>query len=135
MKLSNENKRVLMLELNEEVNKSSEDAICQIRDVKIKKDVVYPPNNELTENEMQALEKISTIPHSDSALKKVIANATALSIFNFLNIIDGTGDPSNKFGKWTGVALVDLQGDSEDESDLMLHDNFFESYWDWEKFD
>ena len=103
-----------------------------------KYELIYPPipNNKLTENEIAAIKKIRNIPNIESVLKKIIANTSAIAAFNFLNCIDGTGDPSSKAGEWTGVALIDRDnlGDNDPYGN-MLHDVFFASYQNWkEKF-
>ena len=66
-----------------------------------------------------------------SALRKVFASNTADVIFSFLNIIDGTSDPTVEFGEWKEVMLVDFNDGNE--MDSMLHDDFYETYWDWKE--
>ena len=97
----------------------------------MKPKLLYPPSpdNELTEQEAEAMRALGNIPHLESALKKILADATARVAFGFLNYLDGTGDPSSKSGKWSGVALID-HPHTGDPYEMMLHDAFYDAYWD-----
>jgi len=52
-----------------------------------------------------------------------------------LNLFDGTSDSRNNSDKWSGVKLIDLPvyDENDDEYSEMLHDLFFETFWDWKK--
>jgi hypothetical protein len=85
----------------------------------------YPPNGGLTDEERTALSGLASDPAIVSGLRKVIAASTGSFVFRLLNLVDGTADPLNFSGDWGCVELV------EGEGDQMLHEHFFETYWDW----
>ena len=94
--------------------------------------LVYPPNNVLSPEEEQALRsmKLSTVQRS--ALKKLIADGCAIAFFDFFNLLDATADPEVKppTKSWLGAWLV-APKDHDDRD--MLHDAFFDSYWDYDE--
>ncbi len=63
-----------------------------------------------------------------SAIRKIVADAAAYPLFHLFALFDGVADPSG-LKEWFGV---DLCSPSEEDRDL-LHDHFFETYWDWVK--
>jgi hypothetical protein len=92
-----------------------------------KSSVTYPPNGGLTLNELKALQELSLNTFTKLGLKKVIANACATSFFHFFCLLDGVGDPEiTHFDLWPGISLVVKP---EDDNEVMLHDEFYESYW------
>jgi hypothetical protein len=44
-------------------------------------------------------------------------------------MMDGVADPEADVGDWPGVTLASKGEDDED----MLHDEFYESWWDYKK--
>ena len=67
-------------------------------------------------------------------MRKLIADNSAGIIFNMFNFFDGTGTPKNDDGTWTGIKLVDEeQNENSAPIDDMLHDKFYETYWEWRK--
>jgi hypothetical protein len=67
-----------------------------------------------------------------NTLRKVLASNSATVIFELFNIIDGTGDPDPELGEWSEVMLIDRPDDFDDYYEF-LHDNFYETYWNWRK--
>jgi hypothetical protein len=96
----------------------------------------YPPNEELSSEEQDALKALKTIPSIEGALKKAIRDAASSPLFLLFTYLDGVGEPTYD-GNWSGVTLIDMPDDEDfDElvsSDQMLHDNFFDTYWDWKE--
>lgn len=90
----------------------------------------YPPNCGFTHEELQALDKLRDDDPLRSALIKILADNSAGVLFELLNLVDGTTDPDEELGNWTGVAIVDSD-ESIEENEEMLHDNFYATYWDW----
>lgn len=134
MELSNKNAFALLLDLNQDIDEYAEATVKNIVEDKNFDFLTYPPNGGLTDLEKQELSKLENNEHLKNALRKVIADNSAGLIFSMLNIIDGTTDPKHMFAEWTGVKLVD-QEENEDEEEFqdMLHDSFFETYWEWKK--
>src|SRR5689334_13009335 len=56
--------------------------------------VAYPPNGGLSDEEDEALRSMQLSPVQRAALRKVVADGAAAALFHFLNLIDGTGDPT-----------------------------------------
>jgi len=129
-KLSRENQKTLMVQLNVDIDRAATEIAETVTHGDTLK-MLYPPSpdDQLSEGEIEAINMIKNIPNVEGALKKMIAEGAAKVAFNFLNYLDGTGDPGSKSGKWSGVALIvhPLTGDPYEQ---MLHDEFYDSYWD-----
>ncbi|ALM49584.1 hypothetical protein AMR72_12130 [Flavobacterium psychrophilum] len=119
MPLSDKNIHSLMLDIHNSINDYSST---------LSEDITYPPGSELNDAEKEELHKLSSNDVLKSALKKIIANTAADVVFNIFSVIDGVTDPQ---GEWTGVTLVDT--DENHEPEQMLHDTFYETYWDWKE--
>jgi hypothetical protein len=128
--LSESNRNIFLVELNKAIEDAAEDDSKNILQQNFDSLAVYPPNGSFTDEEKVALRSIASVPNAESALRKVLANASASVIFNMLNLIDGTSDPESE--DWTGVTLVDADTVG-DPPYAMLHDDFYEKYWDWRK--
>lgn len=134
MPLSNKNAVTLLVDINQDIEEYAELTVKNIIEDKNFDELFYPPNHGLTDPEKAELSKLSNNEQLKNALRKVIADTTAGVIFNMLNILDGTTEPKNSDGDWTGVKLVD-EDDNESNEPFqdMLHDKFLETYWDWKK--
>ena len=134
MKLSNKNAMALLLDLNQEIEEFADYSVKSIIEDKNFDFLTYPPNCGFTELEKGELNKLGNNEHLKNALRKIIADCSSGVIFNMLNLLDGTGSPKNYYDDWTGVKLIDeLTGENQDEFNDMLHDSFFENYWEWRK--
>jgi hypothetical protein len=89
--------------------------------------LTYPPNGTLTEAERAALRTLTVSPDARAALEKLTADACSYPLFHLFAVMDGVADPATDVGEWLGVTLESRQEGEED----MLHDEFFESYWDY----
>jgi hypothetical protein len=94
-------------------------------------DLSYPPNAGLSAAERAALESLSVTPDLETALRKVIADASSVPLFRLFTLLDGVGDPEGYGDLWLGLVLS-RPGEDEEPGE-MLHDEFFESYWEWRK--
>lgn len=66
-----------------------------------------------------------------SIQSQVIAAAAASSFFHFLSLVDGVADPQViEFDEWLGLELIQPTDDSDRP---MLHDDFYESYWEYQR--
>ena len=132
MSLSEKNQTAFLIALNAEVEDCAKKAASAIFSKEPAATLSYPPNCGLTPAETAALKQTAHSAHLESALRKLIADAVANGLFGALSIIDGVSDPDKKFGKWSGVVLEDLN-ENEDSHREMLHDAFFDAYWNWRK--
>jgi hypothetical protein len=126
--LSESNRNILLMELNKAIEDAAEAGAKDVLQQDFDNLAVYPPNGGYTYEEKVALRSIASVPNAESALRKVLANASASVIFNMLNWFDGTSDPESE--SWTGVTLVDSDTVG-DPPYAMLHDDFYDKYWDW----
>ena len=131
MKLSEENKMSLLVSIHQLIEERANHTINDIENQRINQVINYPPNGGLTELEKSELLKLNLSPNLKSALRKVLASSTSDVFFSFLNILDGTIDPTVEYGEWGEVMLVDF--DEENEMDSMIHDDFYSTYWDWKE--
>ncbi len=132
MKLSDNNRKTLMLNLHQKIEEYAEQTSDNLDVGKTENLLVYPPNCGLTENEILSLEKLQSDPNLKSALRKILADNSAGVLFDLMNLVDGTTEPDDNLGEWTEIAFVD-KTESIEENAEMLHDNFFATYWDWKK--
>jgi hypothetical protein len=134
MELSKNNAIALLLDINQNIEEYAEATVKNIVDDKNFDSLLYPPNGGLTDAEKAELSKLNNNENLKNALRKIIADTTAGVIFNTLNLLDGTASPNLKFEEWTGVKLVDNDGNpgAEPFSDT-LHDGLYELYWEWKR--
>ncbi len=131
--LSENNSRILMLELNRIIERIADEKARAIIAGKMQDTLVYPPNNGFNSMELKYVKSLSSKDESSiNAFRKIIADAIACGFFEFLNLVDGTGDP--EVGAWDkdGICIID-KDDSIEENNDMLHDLIFEMYWEWKK--
>jgi hypothetical protein len=134
MELSNKNALALLIDLNQDIEEYAESTVKNIIEDKNFDNLIYPPNNGLTDLEKQELNKLNNNEYLRNALRKIIADNSAGIIFNMLNLFDGTGSPKHMCNEWTGIKLVDEEpNENEPEFQDTLHDSFFETYWIWKK--
>lgn len=130
MNLSESNSKALLLDIHGDIELCADNATSIIFRAS-NESLTYPPNIELTGEEIQALNNIKYSDSLKSALKKIIADNSAGVVFNLLNNIDGTTDPKRS-DKWTGVRLIDAEENSNNAvTENFLHDEFYSTYWDW----
>lgn len=122
-KLSAHNREALLEGLNQEVAKTAKSFVTAIMQDSYRDLEFYPPNIHLSEEELSRLAKLKDIPGIEDVLIKVFSNSSSTVLFELLNWIDGTGDPSDT--EWTGVNLVDASEDYEEGE--MLHDGFLDA--------
>lgn len=129
--ISDKQKQALFLDLHRAIEESAINVVEQIRSTK-DVSLPYPPNGGLSDNELAEINQLNLNPAAESALKKIVADAASYPVFRLLSLIDGVSDPHELQEFWTGLRLSSISnGDEEFES--MLHDDFFDSYWEWRK--
>lgn len=124
--ISDERFRALMIAANAAVEDAAVDTLERL--LAGGDDPVYPPNGGLTEEERSALPARPLTPIQRDAFRKVLAEAAATAMFRVFAVIDAVGDPEGYDGLWLPVHLCEPEGDEHQE---MLHDEFFDAYWDW----
>lgn len=130
MKLSKNNMKRLMIEMNRAIDEITESVSKSIVSGNYRTD--YPPNGGLTKDEEEVLLKIKVIPNVESTLRKIIADSAAYPLFELFCLIDQVTDLDNS-DDWSGVALVDYNDSFEESDDMDLHDAFYDNYWEWLK--
>jgi hypothetical protein len=131
MSLSEQNRNTLLINLHKVIEEAAHHSANDILHGRVDQ-LTYPPNGGLTDPEMEAVKRLQGDETLRNALRKLFANNNASVFFDFFNLLDGTGDPDPGTGKWSEVKLVDFT-DDVDEDGEMLHDCFFETYWEWRK--
>lgn len=91
----------------------------------------YPPNGGLTDTEREALSRLKLEGDSESALRKIVADAAAAVLFQIFCVVDGVADPESFRQGWPGLRI--RQADESDAYDPFWHDDFLESYWVWRR--
>lgn len=134
MELSKKNAQALLLDLNQDIEEYAEATVKKIIEERNFDFLSYPPNCGLTDLEKAELRKLDNNEHLKNALRKIISDNSAGVVFNMLNLIDGTGSPKLHYNNWSGVKLIDEKHQKgTHQFDDMLHDGFFETYWEWRK--
>jgi hypothetical protein len=130
MALSEENRKTLLISVHKDIEETANEIVNKINQGRLNQLLDYPPNGGFTEQEKAALIQLKGSEALKTALRKVIASSTASVLFDFFNLIDGTADPDPETGEWSEVMIVDKPEDF-DEYQAFLHDEFYETYWDW----
>lgn len=110
--------------IEEQATKAAE-ILCRLRPPDA---IAYPPNGGLTRDEELALSSSGALGSDVSAYRKIVADAIASAFFRFFAVVDAVGEPVSFSGPWLPLTF-EVAGDDSDES--MLHDEFFDTYWDW----
>jgi len=110
------------------------------------KEAVWEELN-LTDEEASSLRKENLSPASLTAIEKIVKDNMMGLFFDFLCLVDGVSDPDDieieNDGVWLGLQIKpkhllseeELEEEENEDSELMLHDEVYDSYWDWkEKF-
>jgi hypothetical protein len=93
--------------------------------------LVYPPNGGLLPEEFSALQALKGGVALESALRKVLADCAASTLFHVLSQIDAVASPEATAGDWSVIELRPVDEDAPDPSYGMLHDALYETYWNW----
>lgn len=132
MKVSENNLKILMLAIHQYIEENAEFISEKLNNGDSQDLLNYPPNCGFSDDEKDSLEKIKNDQNLKSALRKIFADNSADVIFNLMNLFDGTTSPDENLGDWSELTLIDKTNEIDEPED-MLHDYFFETYWDWKK--
>lgn len=125
------NKKVrsaLLREVHRSIETAATDAASELRTGEA--DLAYPPNAGLTDDERAALARLRVDDAAECAIRKVVVYAAMAPVFHLFALFDCVADPDG-FDEWLGVVLRP----ASDEASSMLHDDFFDSYWEFGKRD
>lgn len=128
MKLSEENKTALLLQIHQIIYESIKFTIEKFGNEE-KNSLDYFVFTEEEEEEYINQYKSSTL--LQNIIEKILTRNLDDSFFNLLSIIDGTSEPLEEFGKKSDVLLIDKPENFDEHYDF-LHDEFYESYDLWE---
>jgi len=127
--ISDDHRQLVLVELHRAIQASAAEAVTKLgtKDVA---ETTYPPNGGLNASEVAALRGLSLDGPARDGLTKVIADAIASAAFRFFCVMDGVGDPEGvQEERWLGVQLAE----PDEEDHPMLHDAFFDTYWDFKQ--
>jgi hypothetical protein len=135
MKLSEQNRDALLLDIHLQIEIEVERAFKSLANPTGIYIINYPPNGGFTEEEINYIKKMDVDDRVfKNIIRKIIADAIGTSFCAFFSNIDGTGDPDSRFGDWRGVNLVDSDcADFEEYNEKyesLMH-KFFDLYWNW----
>ena len=130
MELSQTNLKTLLISLHEIIESGANYYAERLFDGEGTDILQYPPNNGFTVDESNSLTKLNNDTNLKSALRKILANCSAGALFEVLSMIDGVSDPNPRNGNWSELCFVD-KTDELAEDAIMLHDEFYATYWDW----
>lgn len=89
----------------------------------------YPPKDVLSSEELDALGGLKLSASAVIAIERLVADACAATLFHFFCLMDSVADPEVvKVEHWSGAEFV-----SPREEGDFLHDDFFDTYWAYEK--
>jgi len=96
----------------------------------------------LTDEEASSLRNENLSPASLTAIEKIVKDNMMGLFFDYMCLVDGVSDPNDieieNNGVWLGLQvkpkhLLSEQDLEDEEMDLMLHDEVYDSYWDWKE--
>ncbi len=121
-----DSRKALLLEMHKAVADAAQVAMDSIGGDS-KPSLSYPPGIELSTEEQDALTSLQLNAAARSALVKLVADACSYPVFHLCSLLDGVADPYvREVEGWAGGKLEPAGGDS-----LMLHDEFYESFWEY----
>ncbi|NGY80895.1 hypothetical protein F6Y03_01190 [Bacillus megaterium] len=87
----------------------------------------------LTKNEISALNNQDFTDESISAIEKIVRDNIMGAFHSAFCLLDGVSDPvlENDDNMWIGLKLAEKHEEEEEED--FLHDELYNSYWDWQE--
>ena len=132
MQLSEDNRNTLMVSIHKIIDGQADKTANRLAEADLDNLLIYPPKAGFTNEEEQALMRLRNDNNLRSAFRKILAHHSANVVLDFLELIDGTVDPEDELGEWSGVAIVDLNEDVE-ENEKLLHEGFITSFREWKE--
>lgn len=127
--LSDRHRRILLVELHRLIHSYASGLAADLSRGTVRQPT-YPPDVRIDEAERAVLERVTLDEVGRSAMSKVIANAIAGTVFETFSVMDMVAEPAAFPGEeqWPGAVLAEW----DDEHHEFLHDEFYETYWDYE---
>jgi hypothetical protein len=125
-------REALLVEAHRLIEAAADDMLKSIeRTTKLTYPPAGPEGAGLSLEEQQAVLALDLSPVAKSGMRKIVSNAIADAFFGLFCVVDGVGDPRNwQGGTWLGV---DLTQPEKGRDRPMLHDEFYETYWEFMK--
>ncbi|MEI2438874.1 hypothetical protein [Priestia megaterium] len=131
-----DSKKAMLMEMQKLIHEYS-----QIGDqlTNINQELVWQELN-LTDEEALSLSKENLSPASIKAIEKTVKDNMMSLFHDFMCLVDGVSDPNDieieNDGVWLGLHikpkhLLSEQELEDEDNELMLHDEVYDSYWDW----
>ncbi len=131
-----DSKKAMLMEMQKLIHEYS-----QIGDqlTNINQELVWQELN-LTDEEALSLSKENLSPASIKAIEKTVKDNMMSLFHDFMCLVDGVSDPNDieieNDGVWLGLQikpkhLLSEQELEDEDSEFMLHDEVYDSYWDW----
>jgi hypothetical protein len=127
--LSKRNRELLFVHLHKSIEETAAIIAKKLLSNAVAKELAYPPNAGLTEEERAALARLGGTTELESGIRKVLAHVAAAPLYQLLCLIDGIADPDGN--GWTGVSLLDKSPD--DVEGVFLNTEFMDRYWCWRR--
>ena len=127
--LTKEQRTTLLVAIHREIERNADATARELAREGGEVELSYPPNSSFSEEEAAALQLLPKSKEMVSALRKVIASATAESFFSFFCVLDGVADPDEEQVDWPSFEISPIE--EEEDGDDLLHDDFFGTYWIW----
>jgi hypothetical protein len=125
-------RQALMLEVHRDIEDATSVALKCFGPAQQGTDVAYPPGENLTEAEREALRNLVLSSDAQSALGKILMDMASSPLFRLFCLMDGVSDPeTGDFDLWLGVSLAERTLETDEGYRDMLHDEFFATYWDY----
>lgn len=125
----NDKWKTLFAEMHAAIEEAAEAAINSIG-ANGKPSADYPPGIELNQEEVTELAKLDLSATAKAALKKIIKDSCAYPCFHICSLLDGVTEPNVlSIDEWDGGSLFY----DDDNDELMLHEMFYESYWEYKE--
>ncbi len=121
-----------MMWLHKVIDEQAEETANHLTEADVDNWLIYPPKAGFSNEEELSLMQLRNDNHLRAAFRKILAHHSAKVMLTLLELIDGTADPDDELGEWSGVAIVDLNEDVE-ENEELLHDRFLTSFREWKE--
>jgi hypothetical protein len=126
--IDEQTRRALFIDIHRDIHDVAAKTVTRVPDAI--GDLIYPLNGELTSAELAALKELKLSEAARSGLQKLIIEASSTVMFRFFELLDGVADPTTgNFSPWLGVSLAAKS--SQDEP--MLHDELYDSWWNYKE--
>jgi len=129
-RLTDEERKTLLLELHKLIETAAEQAVRRIAGREPVGALSYPVGGRLTPGEADALGRWNAPPEAVRAVRKVVADAVAWPVYDLLCMIDGAREPEGWEVPWQAF---EVRAAEEGSPPGGLHTAFRETYEEWRR--